>query len=75
MDRREFTKLTLGAGAVAAAGDVAMAQTQTTGAALSPSDALKLPPELRPIFEQSYPRFSEPEHGETETGEIAEGTE
>jgi len=72
MDRREFTKLTLGAGAVAAAGDthIAMAQTQTTGAAtaaLSPSDQLKLPPELRPIFEQSYPRFSQPEYARRET--------
>jgi len=71
MDRREFGKLTLGAGAVAATGDtqLAMAQTQTTGAAtaLSPSDAIRLPAELRPVFEQEYPRFSDTEYARRES--------
>ena len=29
---------------------------------MSPSDALKLPAELRPVFEQDYPRFSDAEY-------------
>ncbi len=67
MDRRDFGKLVLGAGAAtAAAGDAPHALGQTHGAegagSVSPSDALKLPPELRPIFAQDYPRFSDAEY-------------
>ena len=37
-------------------------QTSKTTQRMSPSDALRLPPELRPIFEQNYPRFSDAEY-------------
>jgi len=37
-------------------------QTSKTAQRMSPSDALRLPPELRPIFEQDYPRFSDAEY-------------
>src|SRR5882672_583187 len=75
MDRRQFGKFSLGAGAVAATGEtqLAMGQTQTTTSSFSsqatvssPSDALKLPAELRPVFEQDYPRFSEAEYARRE---------
>ena len=61
MDRRQFGKLALGAGAATAAGEAALAQT-TGGGASASADALNLPPELRRILEQSYPRFSDAEY-------------
>ena len=58
MDRRQFGKLALSAGAATtAAGEAGLALAQTSS--VSPSDALKLPAELRPVFEQDYPRFSD----------------
>jgi len=61
MDRREFGKLALSAGAATAgAGEATVAMAQAP--ASSPSDAIKLPPELRAIFEQDYPRFSDAEY-------------
>jgi hypothetical protein len=59
MDRRQFGKLALSAGA-ATTGEAALALAQTSS--VSPSDALKLPAELRPAFEQDYPRFSDAEY-------------
>jgi hypothetical protein len=57
MDRRQFGKLALSAGAATTgAGEAGRALAQTS--TVSPSDALKLPAELRPAFEQDYPRFS-----------------
>jgi hypothetical protein len=51
MDRRQFGKLALSAGAATtAAGEAGLALAQTSS--VSPSDALKLPAELRPVFEQ-----------------------
>ncbi len=53
MDRRQFGKLALSAGAATTgAGEAGLAQAQTPS--VSPSDALKLPAELRPAFEQDY---------------------
>ena len=61
MDRRQFGKLALSAGAATtAAGEAGLALAQTSS--VSPSDALKLPAELRPVFEQDYPRFSDAEY-------------
>ena len=61
MDRRQFGKLALSAGAATAgAGEATVALAQTPAA--SASDAIKLPPELRAIFEQDYPRFSDAEY-------------
>ena len=37
-------------------------------AALSPSDALRLPSDLRPIFEQDYPQFSDAEYRRRHAG-------
>src|SRR5438034_332658 len=37
-------------------------QTSKTAQRMSPSNAPRLPPELRPIFEQNYPRFSDAEY-------------
>jgi Xaa-Pro dipeptidase len=75
MDRRQFGKLVVGAGAATAAaseGSDALAQSQGaqsgTQSAMqriklpSPSDVLELPPELRPVIEQSTPRFSDGEY-------------
>jgi Xaa-Pro dipeptidase len=59
MDRRQFGKLALSAGA-ATTGEAALALAQTSS--VSPSDALKLPAELRPAFEQDYPRFPDAEY-------------
>src|SRR3954453_12202150 len=61
MDRRQFGKLALSAGAATAgAGEATVALAQTPAA--SASDAIKLPPELRAIFEQDYPRFYDAEY-------------
>jgi Xaa-Pro dipeptidase len=67
MDRRQFGKLVVGAGAATAAASEAtdaVGQTQrmqrVTGA--SSSDVLSLPTELRPVLEQNYPRFSDAEY-------------
>ena len=61
MDRRQFGKLALSAGAATAgAGEATVALAQTPAA--SASDAIKLPAELRAIFEQDYPRFSDAEY-------------
>jgi Xaa-Pro dipeptidase len=63
MDRRRFGKLAIAAGAMTAsgsAGSEATAQPQVPAAAAETS--LALPAELRPIFQQSYPRFSEAEY-------------
>jgi len=46
--------------ATAGAGEATVALAQTPAA--SASDAIKLPPELRAIFEQDYPRFSDAEY-------------
>jgi hypothetical protein len=60
MDRRQFGKLALSAGAATAgAGDATVALAQSPASA---SDAIKLPAELRAIFEQDYPRFSDAEY-------------
>ncbi|MEA3027979.1 MAG: hypothetical protein QOF91_3264 [Alphaproteobacteria bacterium] len=59
MDRRQFGKVALSAAAVSTVTGESGAQTRP-GA--SPSDALKLSAELRPILEQSYPRFSDAEY-------------
>jgi Xaa-Pro dipeptidase len=67
MDRRQFGKLVMGAGAATAAASEAtdaVGQTQrmqrVTGA--PSSDVLSLPAELRPVLEQNYPRFSDAEY-------------
>src|SRR5438093_11663687 len=71
MDRRRFGKLAIAAGAMTgamtdamtaggSAGSEATAQPQVPAAAAETS--LALPAELRPIFQQSYPRFSEAEY-------------
>jgi Xaa-Pro aminopeptidase len=67
MDRRQFSKLVMGAGAATAAASEAtdaVGQTQrmqrVTGA--PSSDVLSLPAELRPVLEQNYPRFSDAEY-------------
>ena len=61
MDRRQFGKLALSAGAATTgAGEATVALAQTPAA--SASDAIKLPAELRAIFEQDYPRFSDAEY-------------
>jgi Xaa-Pro dipeptidase len=71
MDRRQFGKLVVGASAVSATaseGTDALAQGQGAQSAMqrikvpSPSDVLQLPGELRPVLEQSYPRFSDAEY-------------
>lgn len=67
MDRRLFGKLVLGAGAATAAVSeprdmLGQAEGAEASGPPSPSDALRLPPELRPIFEQNYPRFSDAEY-------------
>jgi Xaa-Pro dipeptidase len=75
MDRRQFGKLVVGAGAATAAaseGSDALAQSQGAQSGTqsvmqriklpSPSDVLELPPELRPVIEQSTPRFSDGEY-------------
>jgi Xaa-Pro dipeptidase len=67
MDRRQFGKLVVGAGAATAAtseatdafGETPKMQ-RVTGAASS--DVLSLPTELRPVLEQNYPRFSDAEY-------------
>jgi Xaa-Pro aminopeptidase len=67
MDRRQFGKLVVGAGAATAAtteatdafGETPKMQ-RVTGAASS--DVLSLPAELRPVLEQNYPRFSDAEY-------------
>src|SRR5262249_37542497 len=67
MDRRQFGKLVVGAGA-ATAGAAESTETfgesprmqRVTGA--SSSDLLNLPTELRPVLEQQYPRFSDAEY-------------
>lgn len=59
MDRRQFGKVALSAAAVSTATDESGAQTRPSA---SPSDALKLSAELRPILEQSHPRFSDAEY-------------
>ena len=67
MDRRQFGKLVVGAGAATAATSEAtdaFSETQkmqrVTGAASS--DMLSLPSDLRPVLEQNYPRFSDAEY-------------
>jgi Xaa-Pro dipeptidase len=67
MDRRQFGKLVMSAGAATAAASEAtdaVGQTQrmqrVTGA--PSSDVLSLPAELRPVLEQNYPRFSDAEY-------------
>ena len=67
MDRRQFGKLVVGAGAATAATSEAtdaFSETpkmqRVTGAASS--DMLSLPGELRPVLEQNYPRFSDAEY-------------
>ena len=63
MDRRRFGKLAIAAGAMTASGSAdseATAQPQVPAAAAETS--LALPAELRGIFEQDYPRFSEAEY-------------
>ena len=70
MDRRQFGKLVMGAGAATAASDAtdALGQTPATPRAMqrmtpaASSDVLNLPPELRPVIEQNYPRFSDAEY-------------
>src|SRR5437588_432258 len=61
MDRRWFGKLAIAAGAMTAggsAGPEAIAQPQVPAAEAS----LAFSAELRPIFQQSYPRFSDAEY-------------
>src|SRR5215470_3760921 len=67
MERRQFGKLVVGAGAATAATSEAtdaFSETpkmqRVTGAASS--DVLSLPTELRPVLEQNYPRFSDAEY-------------
>jgi Xaa-Pro dipeptidase len=65
MDRRRFGKLVMAAGAVtagASGGTMGQPQISMSREAASPSAALKLAPELRPVFEQNYPRFSDAEY-------------
>jgi Xaa-Pro dipeptidase len=67
MNRRRFGKLVMAAGAVtagASGGTDATGQPQASPSpeGASASAALALPPELRPIFEQNYPRFSDAEY-------------
>jgi Xaa-Pro aminopeptidase len=69
MDRRQFGKLVVGAGAVSATevtdasgqaqGQPRAMQRMTPAAA---SDVLNLPAELRPVLEQNHPRFSDAEY-------------
>jgi Xaa-Pro dipeptidase len=56
--------------AVTAAHEAADASGRSAhvGAAVPPSDPLKLPPHLRAIFEQSYPRFSDAEYARRHAG-------
>jgi Xaa-Pro aminopeptidase len=76
MDRRQFGKLVVGAGAAstaAAEGTAALAQGQGAQSVMqrikvpSPSDVLQLPGELRPVLEQNYPRFSDTEYARRKT--------
>ncbi len=70
MDRREFGRLVVGAGAATAASEAtdALGQTPATSRSMqrmtpaASSDVLNLPPELRPVLEQSHPRFSDAEY-------------
>ena len=62
MDRRQFGKLALSAGA---ATDGRRRGRPRSGSDVEPCrrpTRLKLPAELRPIFEQDYPRFSDAEY-------------
>ena len=68
MDRRQFGKLIVGAGAATAGSaeatekTLAQAQRMQRVTAASSSDLLNLPAELRPVLEQEYPRFSDAEY-------------
>jgi len=66
MDRRQFGKLVVAAGAASAASEPNDALSQGPPmqrmALAAASDVLNLPEELRPIIEQHYPRFSDAEY-------------
>jgi len=68
MDRREFGRLVAGAGAASAASNATDALGQQSARSMqrmtpaAASDVLNLPPELRPVLEQNYPRFSDAEY-------------
>src|ERR1700736_6497945 len=71
MDRREFAKVALGAGAVSATlGEAPDAHGQAAGAGaiFSPQSLLRLPADLEAIFAQSYPRFSDAEYARRHAG-------
>ena len=71
MDRREFAKVALGAGAVTATlGEApdAHGHAAGAGATFSPPDLLRLPADLEAIFAQSYPRFSDAEYARRHAG-------
>ena len=67
MDRREFGKIAIGAGAVTAGLSEAQGAAAQAAAPAS-AGALKLPADLVPIFEQSYPRFSDAEYARRHAG-------
>jgi Xaa-Pro aminopeptidase len=54
--------MTAGAVSATTPGRATAAPAQAAPATASAADALRLPSELRPIFEQSYPRFSDAEY-------------
>jgi Xaa-Pro dipeptidase len=66
MDRRQFGKLVVAAGAAGATSEPNDALSQTRPMQRMPiaaaSDVLNLPDELRPVLEQQYPRFSDAEY-------------
>jgi hypothetical protein len=61
IDRRNFNSMLLAGSAAAATGD-ARAEGTSAVAGSSGFDALRLPETYRPVFEQSYPRFSDAEY-------------
>jgi Xaa-Pro aminopeptidase len=62
MDRRRFGKLVAAGAMTTPAAQAMHAAAQSVSAQPTTSDMLNLPQDLRGIFEQSYPRFSDAEY-------------